>query len=50
MKYQGKHLYLYIGWNGILVSLDFDYKEHAHNIEFSFMWCRFKLNGSDVWR
>jgi hypothetical protein len=43
-KHQWKHLYAYIGWNGLLLSLDFDYKGKSYNIELSLMWTRFNLN------
>jgi len=39
MKYQGKRLYVYVGWNGVILALDFDWRGKGRDIEFSLFWC-----------
>jgi hypothetical protein len=35
VKHQGKHLYVYVGWNGFIINLDFDWRGKGRNIEFT---------------
>jgi len=42
-KYQSKHLYFYVGKNGLIFALDFDFKGKAYSIEYTFFWCRFNI-------
>lgn len=37
MKYQGEHLYLYVGWNGIMIALEFNFRGKYHDFEFNWM-------------
>ena len=43
MKYQGKRLYLYIGRNGFIIALDFDFRGKAYSIEYSLFFTAFEL-------
>jgi hypothetical protein len=43
-KHEWKHLYAYIGKNGLLISLDFNFKGKSYNIELSLIWTRFNRN------
>jgi len=47
MKHQGKYLYIYLGRNGVIISVDFDFKGKAYNVEYTFFWSRFIIGGVD---
>jgi len=43
MKVEYRGLYVYLGWNGVIVALDFDFRRKAYSTEFCLFWCRFDL-------
>ena len=39
MKYQGKYWYLYLGWNGVIINVEFYFRNKYRNLEFSLFGC-----------
>jgi len=47
MKIEYKGLYIYIGLNGFIFSLEFNFRNKWHNIEHSLFWCSVDIEESE---
>ena len=48
MKFQGKHVYLYVGRNGFIVALDFHFRSKSYSVEYTLFFCRFSVEEEEV--
>lgn len=45
MKLQYRGLYVYVGLNGFIFALEFDFRSKSYSIEHSLFWCSVDSEG-----